>query len=138
MICTRLYWEPDRPAIEAVKEYAAFEFSPEVADDVTSAVKIFEKNHSGIRLDESAVTAFQLLERAEAKMTPQARGSWRWRLFRIRATIDQEIYRNSLGQAMDEVFQQACDELTKISHAENAIADIRPRPLRAKAAEPRK
>ena len=33
VICTRLYWEPDRPAIETVKEYAAFEFSPAVADD---------------------------------------------------------------------------------------------------------
>ena len=134
VICTRLYWEPERPAIEAVKEYAAFEFSPEVADDVAAAVKIFEKNHERDKVGESAVAAFQLLERAEAKMTPQARGSWRWRLFRIRATIDREIYRNGLGQAMDEVFQQACDELTKISHAENAIADIRPRPLRAKAA----
>ena len=45
VICAQLYWEPDRPAIETVKEYAAFEFSPEVADDVTSVVKIFEKNH---------------------------------------------------------------------------------------------
>ena len=45
VICARLYWEPDRPAIETVKDYAAFEFSPEVADDVASVVKIFEKNH---------------------------------------------------------------------------------------------
>ncbi len=70
VICLRLYWEPDRPAIEAVKEYAAFEFSPEVVDDVASAVKIFETNHLRDQVGESAVTAFQLLERADAKLTP--------------------------------------------------------------------
>ena len=138
VICLRLYWDPDRPAIEAVKEYAAFEFSPEVVDDVASAVKIFETNHLRDQVGESAVTAFQLLERADAKLTPQARRSWRWRMLCIRATIDQEMYRNSQGKGRDEVFQQACAELTRISHAENTVPALRPQCIRAKAPESQK
>jgi hypothetical protein len=56
----------------------------------------------------------------------------------IRATIDHEIHRNSQGKGRVEVFQQACAELTKISHAENAISAIRPQPIRANAARPQK
>ena len=131
VICAQLYWAPDRPALETVRQYAAFEFSPEVADDATAVVGIFEKNHPRDQVGESAVAAFELAERIEAKLTPQARRAWRWRLFRIRASLDQEIYRNSLGQGRGEVFQEACDELTKISHAENVAVMMRPQPLRA-------
>jgi hypothetical protein len=131
VICARFYWEPDRTAMETVKEYAAFEFSPEVADDVVSIVEIFEKNHKRNEVGESAVAASRLVERADAKLTRQARIAWRWRLFCIRAAIDREIYRNSLGQGRDKVFRQACDELTKISHAENVWSVLRPVPIPA-------
>jgi hypothetical protein len=131
VICTRLYWDPDRPALETVKDYAAFEFSPAVVNEVTSVAAIFEENHRRDRIGERAVEASQLLDRAEAKLTPQAQRCWRWRLFRIRAAIDQELFRNSLGQGRDEVFQQACDELTEISHAENVAGMMRPQPVRA-------
>lgn len=131
VICTQFYWEPDRSAMETVKEYAAFEFSPEVADDVASVVQIFEKNHERDQIGECAVTAYQLMEKAEAKLTPQARSAWRWRLIRIRAAIDEEIYRNSLGQGRDKVFRQACEELTKISHAETVWSVLRPVPIPA-------
>jgi hypothetical protein len=125
-ICAQLYWAPDRPAIETVREYAAFEFSPEVADDVTSAVKIFEKNHFRDQVGESAVAACRLIEQSDAKLTPQARRSWRWRLFCIRAAIDQEMYRNTQGQGRAEVFRDACNELTKISRAEDVAVMIKP------------
>ncbi len=125
VICAQLYWKPDQPAVETVKQYAAFEFSPEVADDVTSVVKIFEKNHFREQVGESAVTAAQLIEKVDAKLTPQARRSWRWRLFCIRATIDQEIYRNSQGRGREDVFRQTSKELTKISHSENAVDMLR-------------
>jgi hypothetical protein len=131
VICAQLYWEPDRPALDTIKEYVASEFSPEVVDDVATAIAILEKNHLRDQVGESAVTAGQLLERADAKLTPQARSSWRWRLFRIRATIDQELYRNSQRQGRDEVFRQAYEELIRISHAENARSMLRPVPIPA-------
>ncbi len=136
VICTRLYWEPDRPAIETVRDYAAFEFSPEVADSVTSVVKLFEENHFRNKIGRSAVTACQLIDRADAKLTPQARSGWRWRLFCIRAAIDQEMYRNTQGQGREKVFRQAYEELMKISHAENAMPMMRPAPIPAVTGRP--
>jgi hypothetical protein len=132
VICARLWWEPDRPAIETVKDYAAYEFSPEVADDVARVVNIFEKNHERSNVGKSATEAARLVEKIDAELAPRAKASWRWRIFRIRAAIDQEIHRNSLGLGRDKVFRQACDELTKISHAENAwVGLLRPAPIPA-------
>jgi hypothetical protein len=130
VICAQLYWQPDRPAMETVKEYIAFEFSPEVVDDVMSVVKLFEKNHHRNQVDDSAVTAYQLMERADAKLAPQVRRCWRWRILYLRSTIDQEIHRNSQGEAKAEVFQRACNELIKIYHAQNVWAMLRPTPVR--------
>ena len=45
VICAEFYWEPDQPALETVRQYAAYEFSPAAADDVMSVVETFEKNH---------------------------------------------------------------------------------------------
>jgi hypothetical protein len=131
VICAQLYWTPDRPATETVKEYVAFEFSPEVVDDVMSVVTILENNHLRDQIGDSAVTACQLLERADAQLTPQARRSWRWRLLSIRASIDQEMYRNSQAQGNDKVLRQAYEELIGISHAENAHPMMRPVPVPA-------
>jgi hypothetical protein len=126
VICTQLYWAPDRPAIETVKDYAAFEFSPEVADDVTTVVKTFEENHLRNKIGESAVAACQMIERIDAKLTPQAKRAWRWRLFCVRAALDQEIYRNGLGKGRVSVFREAYEELMKISRAANAWSVLRP------------
>jgi hypothetical protein len=132
VICAGLWWEPDRPAIETVKDYAAFEFSPDVADDVAKVVKIFETNHERDKVGPSAVEAARLVEQIDAQLAPGVKNAWRWRLFCIRAAIDQEIYRNSLGQGRDKVFREACEELTKISHAENAWPGLlRPAPIPA-------
>jgi hypothetical protein len=126
VICTQFYWNPDQPAIETVRQYAAYEFSPEVADDVTSAVKLFEKNHFRNQIGESAVEACRMIEQADAKLTPQARRSWRWRLFCIRAAIDQEMHRNSQGRGRASVFRQAHDELGKISRTDDVWPMMRP------------
>jgi hypothetical protein len=131
VICTRFYWEPDRPAFETVKEYAAFEFSPSVVDDVASVVGIFEENHLRDRIGESAMKARQLMDRADAKLTPRARSSWRWRLFCIRASIDQEMYRNGLGMGREKVFRQAYGELIRILRAGDARSMLRPVPIPA-------
>jgi hypothetical protein len=131
VICTALYWNPNSTSLDAVKEYAAFEFSPKVVDNVAAAVNIFEQNHQRNQIDESAVTAYQLMQQADAQLTPQARSSWRWRLLSIRATIDQELYRNKFGEGRDSVFQQVYNELIQISHAENAASVLKPQLIKA-------
>ena len=55
-----------------------------------------------------------------------ARRSWRWRLLRIRAAIDEELHRNSLGRGRQEVFRQAHEELLGITRAANAWPMLRP------------
>ena len=67
-----------------------------------------------------------MIEHADAKLTPQARRSWRWRLFCIRGAIDQEIYRNRQGRGRASVFRQAHEELTRISRAGDAWPMMRP------------
>jgi hypothetical protein len=126
VICTRFYWEPDRPALETVKDYIAFEFSPGAVNEVASVVEIFEKNHLRDQIGERAGEACERLDRADAKLTPIVRRSWRWRLFQIRASLDREMYRNRLGAGSPEVFRQAYEELLKISRAENAQPMLRP------------
>ena len=126
VICSQLYWEPDKPTMDTVGEYIAFEFSLEVVDTVKSVVSIFHENHLRDQIGASAVTAYQLIGQVDTLLTPQARSAWRWRLFCIRAAIDQELYRNSQGRGRQEVFRQAYEELIAISHAENTWPMLRP------------
>jgi hypothetical protein len=126
VICARLYWDPDRPAIETVRDYAAYEFSPEVADDVTALVNIYEANHYRKKIGENAIAAYEMAQRIDAKLTPQARRSWRWRLFCIRAALDQELYRNTQGTGRDKVFREAHDELCAILRSNDAWPMLRP------------
>lgn len=118
-ICAQFYWDPDRKADDTVKEYAAFEFSPDAAADLLEAVRIFEKNHDRRRIGESALRAFELVRKAEAGMTAQARAAWRWRIFYLRALIDKELFERK-GKLEGETLKAAFEELTRIYHAENA------------------
>jgi hypothetical protein len=141
VICAQLYWRPDRPTVETVKEYAAFEGSPDVVGNVLEAVQILEENHlrpNGLAwpsparaIGGNAVRAFDLLERADARLTPQARHAWRWRILYLRGLIDREMYKNSLGQASDAVFERARQELEKIYYAQNVMRELQPARLRA-------
>jgi hypothetical protein len=135
VICTQFYWNADRPALDIVRQYIAFEFSPEVVDDVMSAVKIFEQNHLRDHIGPSAVAAYESITRADGNLSLQARRSWRWRLLYVRAMLDQEIYRNERGEGRDEVFKKACEELTGMYHAQDAFAAVRPVAIPAKKAE---
>lgn len=89
----QFYWDSNRPAADIVKEYSAFEYSPDVADDLVRAIGIFERNHKRQEIDESAEEAFRLIQKTEAKLTLQARQAWRWRIVALRALIDRELFR---------------------------------------------
>ncbi|MCX7414592.1 MAG: hypothetical protein NTW36_14275 [Planctomycetia bacterium] len=144
-VCAQLYWS-DRPAAETVKEYAAFEFSPDVADDVAGVVKTLEQNHhwrwwpgelEGVPLDlnwfpskgaaprpdPGAEEAFATMERVDARLTPQARKSWRWRQLYLRSLLDAGLKAN--GGKPDDRCNEAFAELIRIYHAENANPALR-------------
>jgi hypothetical protein len=118
-IYAQFYWEPERKAEETVREYAAFEFGPERADDVLEIVRIFEANHSRSRIGPNARNAFELAGRTDAALTPQARTSWRWRICYLRALIDKELFERK-GKLEGDTLKAAFEELTRIYHVENA------------------
>ena len=129
-ICSQFYWDPQRSAIETVKEYAAFEYSPDVADDVVQVVEAFEKNHRREQIGPSVEQTFERVREIETKLTPQARTAWRWRIVFLRALIDRELFKTQ-GKLEGRTLQQAFGELTTIYHAEHAHSmPIRPPQIR--------
>ena len=118
-IYAQFYWDPERKAEETVKEYAAFEFSPDWAADIGEVVRLFERNHNRSAIGSDAVKAFDLVARADAAMMPSARSAWRWRILYLRALIDKEFFERK-GKREGETLKAAFEELTRIYHAENA------------------
>jgi len=119
VIVSQFYWDPARPATETVKEYIAFEYSPEVAEQLAVVVETFEKNHRRNQIGPGAAAALESVQQAEAKLTPQAKGTWRWRIFFLRALIDKELFTRK-GRKEGAALKEAFDELTRIYHAGNA------------------
>jgi len=83
------------------------------------AIEILETNHVRESISPSAEQAFDLVEKAQAKLTPQARKAWRWRILYLRALIDREMLQTK-GELKGETLKQAFRELTTIYHAEEA------------------
>ncbi|MBZ5855508.1 hypothetical protein [Flavihumibacter profundi] len=118
VICSQLYWNGQRFTADIVREYIAFEFSPDVVDQVAKALEIFESNHDREHINTSAKEAFRLIEDAEQKLTPRVRKSWRWRILYLRALIDREMFATK-GKLEGETLKNAFNELTAIYHAEH-------------------
>ena len=120
VICGQFYWAKDRAALDTVREYIAFEFSPDVVEDVATAVNLLEDTHT--KLSEKSTKARELLQQAEARLTPQARKSWRWRILYLRSVVDAERYASGeAGSKANPVLKQAFEELTAIQHADHAL-----------------
>jgi hypothetical protein len=116
VICLQLYWQKSRPTDDIVKEYLAFEYSPKVVEELAQAVRLLEA--TWLERGPKPVEAFALLQKAEAKLTPQAKAAWRWRILYLRGLIDSELFRRH-DKMEGRVLKGAFDELTRIYHAEN-------------------
>lgn len=133
-LCAQFYWDPSRSAASILREYIAYEYSPEVVDDVLEVIDILEANHNHlwtmnwdiqrqshfpIHFKKDPKRAFELVHQADARLTPTARQRWRWRILYLRALIDQELepYDGYWGNAICE---EAFQELTQIYHAQEA------------------
>jgi hypothetical protein len=117
VIFLQLYWKKDSRAEDAVREYLAFEYSPDVADDLLRAVRLLEETWS--KQGPKSEEAWALVQKAEARLTPQARSAWRWRILALRARIDAELAQRQ-GKMEGPVLKAAFEELTRLYHAENA------------------
>ncbi|MEI6646174.1 MAG: hypothetical protein WCP12_09055 [bacterium] len=146
IVYSQFYWN-DRPAAETVKEYIAFEFSPDVVDDVAGVIKTLEQNHhwrwwpgklEGVKLemdwfpskgarpqaDPGAEQAYATMQRVHGLLTPQAKTAWRWRQLYLRALLDAELKAN--GGKPNDRCNEAFAELIKLYHAKNANPAVRP------------
>ena len=66
-ICAQFYWQPDRTAEDIVREYIAYEYSPDVVEPVMQAINILEQNlpHSRRQVDGHTILHMEHTERAE-------------------------------------------------------------------------
>ena len=117
VVCFQRYWKGDSFTQETLREYAAYEYSPDVADDVVKAIAILEQNWE--KLGPNATEANDLLIQAETKMTAQAKSAWRWRILMLRSIIDKELLATD-KKYKGPILKSAFDEMTRISHAQNA------------------
>jgi hypothetical protein len=145
-VIAQLYWN-DRPAEETVREYAAFEYSPDAVDEIVQVIKTLEQNHhmrwwpgklEGVKLqldwfpsrgakpraDPGAEEAYAAMQRVDGLLMPQAKKAWRWRQLYLRALLDAELKTN--GGKPNDKCNEAFAELIKIYHAEKADPAVRP------------
>jgi hypothetical protein len=128
VLFARFYWKADTTAEEALREYIAFEYSPEVVDLVLPAIRLLEKNvapHE--RVGQWSLKARDLMDQADTRLTPRARQAWRWRILLLRARVDAQLYLNR-GARQGRVLHDAFEELTRIYHAQNAEPAVKPPP----------
>jgi len=123
-IVAGFYWDKERSAEDTVREYAAFEFGPDVADALLEMVRLFEGNHNRHFIKASAMQAFAIAQKVDTTLTEQARRAWRWRIVYLRALIDKEMHAhpNEMSEALKDAFR----ELTRIYHAEHANERVKP------------
>ena len=132
-IISQFYWN-NKKAVDTVREYISFEYSPEVVEEVSKAIEILEKNHKYFSVDklynipnnmmEEAEKAYEYLKKAEMKLFSFVQNSWRWRILFLRSLIDYERFKNH--GLPTEKCKKAFRELTKIYHAKNAISSLKP------------
>jgi hypothetical protein len=128
-ILSQFFWNRHAKAEDAVREYIAYEFSPEVVDIVTEAIYLLERAYPrGTQTREDITRAYKLLEQADAKLPLRARQCWRWRILYLRSLIDYELFHND--NKMTERCDKAYEELIAISHLENGWSCVTP-PSRA-------
>ncbi|OPZ26973.1 MAG: hypothetical protein BWZ02_01818 [Lentisphaerae bacterium ADurb.BinA184] len=129
-VVSQFYWDAERPAADSVREYAAYEFSPAVADAVSLAVQRFEATlPRATWRGEDIEQAWALCQQADRQLPPGAREAWRWRVLYLRGLIDHELFTHP-GQPHSEPCDQAFEELTRIYHAETGWGPVSPRSRR--------
>lgn len=145
----QLYWS-DRPSEETLKEYIAYEYSPEHVDTLYNVMLTLEQNHhfrwwpgqlSDVdpdvfpehwipnrghkpQADPGAEEAWAAVQQVEKSLPEWVRLSWRWRLFYLRTLLDSELKTN--GGEPNTLCNRAFEELNRIYYADAANPAVRP------------
>jgi len=144
--CSQLYWS-DRPPAETLREYIAYEYSPEHVDALYKVMMTLEQNHhfrwwpeqlAGADIpahwipnrgakpqpDPGAEDAWATVQQVDKALPQWSRSSWRWRVFYLRALLDARLKAN--GGTPDARCNEAFEELIRIYHAQGANPVLRP------------
>ena len=120
VIAWQHYWDVGNTANATVREYVQFEFTsvPSLVDDVMVAIAIMEQTWTPPARSSQALTskALGLLSGVGARLTPQAKSAWRWRLLLLRARADAEMAEKGCGAALCA----AIAEIGAIQHTQNS------------------
>ncbi|MCE5326052.1 MAG: glycoside hydrolase family 20 zincin-like fold domain-containing protein [Planctomycetaceae bacterium] len=136
-------WNPDRPAADIVREYAAWEFAPEAADDAANLVTMLEQSLGSsaggnfpddLYRDDAAIyhqakpeladAAWALAQQIDRRLPAYARKAWRWRIVYLRAALEEAI-KASGGRSSPHI-ETLLDELIDIFHAVHAEQHVIP------------
>lgn len=97
-VVVQFYWDRDRPALATLEEYIAYEFSPEVTDDVLTIIDILEAVAAGSMLEVQPTSikdiqrAKHLAEAVNDRLPAWARSNWRWEILYLRTVLDCERF----------------------------------------------
>ena len=108
-IVSQFYWDSDRSATATLREYAAYEFSPSVVDDVVEMVDLLETtaSHSYTKQPVDADAAQRAADAAESihrRLPVWAKQGWRWEMLYLRALLDRERF---AGDGLESATAQA-------------------------------
>ncbi len=143
-LCVGFYWDPSANAQDILREYIAYEFSPEVVEPVQQAIQILEKTIVRHRVDEAGQAhdypcpdqlwtgvqrfvihepggvgeAWRLLQEADSLLLSWVKQSWRWQIFSLRGLINFELAQNDF--CVSPRCEAAFRELVEIYHAQGA------------------
>jgi hypothetical protein len=98
VIYSQFFWDAEQTAEQTLRQYAAYEFSPAVVNDVLRIVELIESNHTESALRcradlAKAQEAHELASDIDARLPDHARKGWRWRILFLRTLLDRERYR---------------------------------------------
>jgi len=136
VMVAQLYWDPEKPTGTTLREYIAFNFSPQVVSQVSQAMATLERNLPRAQHNVKGTTkfvlqntdgveeAYRLINEADAALPDRVRASWRWRIVYLRALIDSELVKHQAR--VSRKCLAAFQELTTIYHAQHANPTLRP------------
>ena len=103
------YWDKNARYTDILREYAAYQFGCEVAEDAVRLMELIEENHVRVAHVEepdfaAAEQAWKLAQSIDVRMSEQCKTAWRWRVLYIRAVLDGKRYAmyRSLGMHGEE------------------------------------
>ena len=125
VIFARFFWDKQAGAFDTVRDYIAYEYSPEVVEQVLEAITCLERTYP--RSDwqiEDVDRAYALLQAADAQLPARARACWRWRILYLRALIDVELLHHE--NVVTDRCDAAYEELIRIFHLQDGWHCVTP------------